>query len=64
MKVTDAGVPVDELISLIKNSVKRAGVLRTSHTTDPRVAPVQLILEVVASKTVGAGLTSASRSSA
>ena len=56
MKVPDEGVPVDTLISVIKDSVKRAGVSRTSHTRDLQVASVELILEVVASKTAGGRL--------
>ena len=56
MKVSDEGVPVDTLISVIKDSVKQAGVSRTSQARDLQVASVQLILEVVASKTVGGKL--------
>jgi hypothetical protein len=56
VKVTDQGVPVDTLISVIKDSIKRAGVSRTSQTQELQVASVQLILEVVASKTAGGGL--------
>jgi NTP-dependent ternary system trypsin peptidase co-occuring protein len=56
VKVTDEGVPVDTLISVVKDSVKQAGVSRTSPTRDLQVASVQLILEVVASKTAGGGL--------
>ena len=56
MKVTDEGVPVDTLISVVKDSIKRAGVSRTSQTRDLQVASVQLILKVVASKTAGGGL--------
>ena len=56
MKVTDEGVPVDTLISVVKDSIKQAGVSRTSQTRDLQVASVQLILEVVASKTAGGGL--------
>ena len=56
MKVTDEGVPVDALIGVVKNSIKRAGVSRTSPTRDLQVASVQLILEVVASKTAGGGV--------
>ena len=57
MKVTDEGVPVDTLISVVKDSIKRAGVSRTSQTRDLRVTSVQLILEVVASQAAGGGLT-------
>jgi hypothetical protein len=56
MKVTDEGVPVDSLITVVKDSIKRAGVSRTSQTRDLQVASVQLILNVVASKTAGGGL--------
>lgn len=56
MKVTDEGVPVDNLISVVKDSIKRAGVSRTSQTRDLQVASVKLILDVVASKTAGGGV--------
>jgi Trypsin-co-occurring domain 2 len=56
MKVTDQGVPVDTLINVVKDSIKRAGVSRTSLARDLQVASVQLILEVVASRTVGGRL--------
>ena len=56
MKVTDQGVPVDTLVGVVKNSIKQAGVSRTSQSGDLRVASVQLILDVVSSRTVGGGL--------
>jgi Trypsin-co-occurring domain 2 len=56
VKVTDAGVPVDALIRVVKDSIKRAGVSRTSQPRDLQVASVQLILQVVASKTAGGRL--------
>lgn len=56
MKVTDQGVAVDTLISVLKESIKQAGVSRASQTSDLRVASVQLILDVVASKAVGGGV--------
>jgi len=56
VKVTDEGVPVGTLIQVVKDSVKRAGVSRTSQTRDLQIASVQLILDVVASKTAGGGL--------
>jgi len=56
VKVTDEGVPVDVLISVVKDSIKQAGVSRTSQARDLQVASVQLILDVVASKTAGGGL--------
>ena len=56
MKVTDRGVPVDELIRVVKDSVQAAGVSRTSQNRDLQVTSVRLILEVVASKTAGGRL--------
>jgi hypothetical protein len=56
VKVPDTGVPVDTLIKVVKDSVQRAGVSRTSPTRDLRVSSVQLKLEVVASKMAGGGL--------
>jgi NTP-dependent ternary system trypsin peptidase co-occuring protein len=56
MIITDEGVPVDNLVSVIKDSIRRAGVSRSSPDTDLRVASVQLILEVVASTTAGGGV--------
>jgi hypothetical protein len=56
VKVTDEGVPVNTLISVVKDSIRRAGVSRTSPTRDLQVASVQLILDVVASATAGGGL--------
>jgi hypothetical protein len=47
---------VGTLIAVIKDSIKQAGVSRTSPTKDLQVASVQLILDVVASKTVGGRL--------
>jgi hypothetical protein len=56
MKLTDEGVSVDTLISVVKDSIKRAGVSRTSQARDLQVASVKLILDVVASKSTGGGL--------
>jgi Trypsin-co-occurring domain 2 len=56
MKVTDEGVPVNSLIRMVKDSVRRAGVSRASDARDLQVTSVQLILRVVVSKTVGGSL--------
>ena len=56
MRVTDGGVPVQALISVVKDSIKRAGISRASQDRDLQVASVQLILDVVAAKTAGGGL--------
>jgi Trypsin-co-occurring domain 2 len=47
---------MDTLIGVVKDSIRRAGVSRTSQTQDMRVASVQLVLDVVASKATGGGL--------
>jgi NTP-dependent ternary system trypsin peptidase co-occuring protein len=56
VKITDKGVPVDTLVSVIKDSIRRAGISRTSTASDLRVASVQLILRVIASETAGGRL--------
>jgi Trypsin-co-occurring domain 2 len=56
VNVPDEGVPVNTLISVVKDSIKQAGVSRTSQTKDLQVASVQLILDVIASETAGGGL--------
>jgi hypothetical protein len=56
VKVTDEGVPVEALISVVKDAIKRAGISCTSQDRDLQVASVQLILDVVAAKTAGGGL--------
>jgi Trypsin-co-occurring domain 2 len=56
MKITDNSMPVETLIGVVKNSIKRAGVSHKSETTDLRVDSVRLVLKVVARKTAGGGL--------
>jgi hypothetical protein len=56
LEITDEGVPLGALIEAVKASVKRAGISRTSQSPDLQVASVQLILEAIASETVGGGL--------
>jgi hypothetical protein len=55
--VINDGVPVDELIKVVKHSVRRGGVSQVSGPTDLQVASVQLTLQVMASRTGGAGLS-------
>jgi NTP-dependent ternary system trypsin peptidase co-occuring protein len=56
MRVTDNGVPLEDLIDVVKASVTRAGISRASKAPDFQVASVQLILKTVASSTAGGGL--------
>lgn len=56
MNISDEGVPVDILLKVVKDSIKQAGVSRTSQTRDLQIASVELILNVVASKMAGGGV--------
>jgi hypothetical protein len=56
VEVTDTGVPVDELVAVIKNSIKRAGISRTSATQDLQITSINLVLKVIATKKLGGGL--------
>jgi hypothetical protein len=56
VKITTEGVPLDTLIDVVKASVTRAGISRTSEAPDFRIASVQLTLKVVAGSTAGGGL--------
>lgn len=56
MRVTNAGVPVEEVITTVKEAMKRAGVSRSSSHGDLRVESVQLVLRALASKTAGGEL--------
>jgi hypothetical protein len=53
VQITDEGVPVAELVGVIKESVRQAGVSATSGNRDLQVASVQLTLQVVAGKAGG-----------
>jgi hypothetical protein len=57
MRVTEDSVPVDALIAVIKRSIRRAGISSLSDTHDLRVASVQVVLEVMASRAMGGGLS-------
>ena len=53
MQVTSDGVPVDALITAVKQSIMQAGVSDTSDSRDLQVKSVQLTLHAVAVKSVG-----------
>ena len=53
MRVTTEGVPVEELITTVKEGLRHAGVSRSSSQGDLQVESVQLVLQAVASKTAG-----------
>jgi len=56
MEVTNEGVPINALIDAVKESLRSAGVSRDSGTGDLQVASVQLVLNVVATESVGGRL--------
>ncbi|MGC4749956.1 trypco2 family protein [Micromonospora sp. DT201] len=56
MDVIDYSVPVEELVSAVKNAVKQAGISATDEGRDLRVGSVQLILSVVATTKLGGGV--------
>lgn len=56
MTEPDAGMPVDELIAKVKDALIEAGVTSADHGAGLRVHSVQLILEVIATGTVGGRL--------
>jgi hypothetical protein len=56
VRIIDGSVPVTELIGIIKNSIKRAGVSEASVGSGLRVATVQLVLTVIAISELGGGI--------
>jgi Trypsin-co-occurring domain 2 len=56
MEITSQGVPVEELVTAVKDSIKQAGVSSSSDTRDLQVRSVQLTLHVVAIASAGGRL--------
>jgi hypothetical protein len=56
VEVSDTGVAVDEVIDAVKNAIKAANISATETARDLRVASLQLILNTVATVTVGGGV--------
>jgi hypothetical protein len=56
MKVTDDGVPVQDVIAAVKLAIKEANVSATDEGRDLRVDSVKLVLHALATRTVGGGL--------
>lgn len=50
------GVPVDQLVIIIKNAIKRANVSSTDAGRDLEVASVYLKLNAIATRVIGGGL--------
>jgi hypothetical protein len=56
MRVTDNGVPVQELIETVKQAIKAANVSRSAPDRDLRIGSVRLLLHAVATRSYGGGL--------
>ena len=56
MRVTNSGVPVEELITTVKAGLRQAGVSHSASQGDLRVESVELVLQALASKAAGGEL--------
>jgi hypothetical protein len=56
VKVTEDGVPVQDVIAAVKLAIKEANVSATDEERDLRVQSVKLVLHALATRTVGGGL--------
>lgn len=57
MRVTEAGVPVQDVIAAVKVAIKEANVSTTDEGRDMRVGSVTLVLNALATRTAGGGLS-------
>src|SRR5438034_785757 len=56
MDVTESGVPVQDLIEVVKGSIREANVSRGDPGGDLRITSVRLLLHAVAARSYGGGL--------
>ena len=56
MRVTDSGMPVQDLIEAVKQAIKAANVSRTTDGRDLQIGSVRLTLHAVAIRSYGGGL--------
>lgn len=56
MKVSDAGIPVEDLVTAVKDAIRLANISNTDCDRDLRVASVQLTLHAVATLAGGGGI--------
>lgn len=57
MKVTEDGVPVQDVIADVQRAIKTAGISATDEGRDLRVASVSLVLHTLATRTAGGSLS-------
>ena len=55
MRVTDNGVPVQDLVEFVKQAIKAANVSRSSPDSDLRIGSVRLLLHAIATRSYGGG---------
>jgi Trypsin-co-occurring domain 2 len=56
MRVTEDGVPVQDVIAAVKLAIKEANISATDKNRDLRVSSVKLVLHALATRTAGGGL--------
>ena len=56
MRVTDSGVPVQDLIEAVKQAIRVANVSCTTPDRDLRIGSMRLVLHAVATRSYGGGL--------
>lgn len=56
MKVAEDGVPVSDVIAAVKQAIKTASLSSTDTDRDLRVSSVRLILQAVATRSLGGGV--------
>jgi Trypsin-co-occurring domain 2 len=56
VRVTDSGMPVQDLIEAVKQAIKTANVSRTTNGRDLQINSVRLTLHAIATRSYGGGL--------
>ena len=56
LRVTEEGVPVEDLIDAVKNAIKEAAISNADTDRNVKVGSVDLTLHVVAAQSLGGGL--------
>jgi Trypsin-co-occurring domain 2 len=57
VKVTEDGVPVQDVIAAVKRAIKEANVSAADEGRDLKIGPVKLVLHALATRTIGGGLS-------
>lgn len=57
MKVTEDGVPAQDVIACVRRAIKAAGISATDEGRDLRVASVSVVLHTLATRTAGCRLS-------